>query len=582
MALDGAFLHFLRSELEQKLVGLRVEKIFQPNREEIVIAFRGVSRAYKLLMSARANSPRVNITQFPPENPQTPPMLCMLLRKRLCGAKLKSVKQYELERMLRFVFEATDELGNETELSLIDEIMGKYSNVIIVDNNNTIIDALKRVDISMSSQRLVLPGIEYKLPPPQNKLNPLKNSAEDIICKIKSLNKFQALNKSILEVIQGLSPIVCRELEYLAGKGTSIVENGTTSLEQYKRLKFFLTRLIKEISEYSSTPCMVQGMGGKPIDFSFMDILQYDNGAKIIRFDSCNELLDNFYLERDNRERMRVKEQDLLKRLSNISERLNRKINTQKIELLNSKNREQLRIKADLLQANLYRIKNGATQVELQNFYESPPSTIKIELNPALTPVQNSQKYYKEYRKAKNAQTYLTVAIEKAESELLYIDSVFESLSRAKNEQELNEIKQELVDGGYIKKTHTRQKTQKVTSPLKFESNSGLTILVGRNNTQNDKLTLKTAKNYDLWFHTKNIPGSHTIIISQGSTPDDDSILYAAQLAAYHSKAKNSNKVPVDYTLVKYVSKPQGAKPGMVIYKNQKTLFVTPSLVQDN
>lgn len=580
MALDGAFLRFIKTELEEKLIGLRVEKVFQPNRDELVVAFRGVSGAYKVLMSARANSPRVNITQYPPENPQTPPMLCMLLRKRLTGAKLKEITQYQLERVIRFTFDATDELGDKIELSLIAEIMGKYSNVIFVDGSGNVIDALKRVDMTMSSQRLVLPGVEYRLPPPQDKLNPLEVTADEIIGRIRSSGKTVTLNKAILSAVQGFSPVVCRELEHLTGRGAELDTLSMTD-EQYSRLGFFLKRTLSEIGDNKGIPCMVQDLNGKPIDFSFMNILQYGTAAKTVRFESFSELLDSFYLERDKTERMRVKGQDLLRLLTNITERLTRKINTQKIELANSEDREPLRIKGDLLQANLYRIEKGMTEIEVENFYEENMPMIKIKLNPALTPGQNAQKYYKDYRKAKNAQQYLTVEIEKAQQELLYIDTVFDSLSRAETERELAEIKQELIEGGYIKRIRSRQKIKGTLPPLEFTSKSGLKILVGRNNVQNDKLTLKTARNYDLWFHTKDIPGSHTIIVSQGETPDDETILYAAQLAAYHSRAKESSKVPVDYTLIKYVSKAVGAKPGMVIYKNQKTLFVKPSLEQE-
>ena len=580
MALDGAFLRFIKTELEEKLIGLRVEKVFQPNRDELVVAFRGVSGAYKVLMSARANSPRVNITQYPPENPQTPPMLCMLLRKRLTGAKLKEITQYQLERVIRFTFDATDELGDKIELSLIAEIMGKYSNVIFVDGSGNVIDALKRVDMTMSSQRLVLPGVEYRLPPPQDKLNPLEVTADEIIGRIRSSGKAQKLNKAILSAVQGFSPVVCRELEHLTGRGAELDTLSMTD-EQYSRLGFFLKRTLGEIGDNKGIPCMVQDLNGKPIDFSFMNILQYGTAAKTVRFESFSELLDSFYLERDKTERMRVKGQDLLRLLTNITERLTRKINTQKIELANSEDREPLRIKGDLLQANLYRIEKGMTEIEVENFYEENMPMIKIKLNPALTPGQNAQKYYKDYRKAKNAQQYLTVEIERAQQELLYIDTVFDSLSRAETERELAEIKQELIEGGYIKRIRSRQKIKGTLPPLEFTSKSGLKILVGRNNVQNDKLTLKTARNYDLWFHTKDIPGSHTIIVSQGETPDDETILYAAQLAAYHSRAKESSKVPVDYTLIKYVSKAVGAKPGMVIYKNQKTLFVKPALEQE-
>ncbi len=579
MALDGAFLSYIRSELEEKLAGSRVDKIFQPNRDEIVIAYRGTGGAYRVLMSARANSPRVNITDYPPENPQTPPMLCMLLRKRLTGARLKAIKQYGLERVISFVYEATDELGDKTELSLVAEIMGKYSNIIFTDKDGNIIDALKRVDMSMSSRRLVLPGLKYQLPPPQDKLDPLESAAEEIIKRIKS-GGARPLNKAVISSVQGFSPIVCRELEYLTGRGAELDTESMTD-KQFGRLEFFLKRTIGEIKESKGAPCMVQEMNGRLVDFSFMNILQYGTRAKTVRFDSFSALLDNFYLERDKAERMRVKGHDLLKQLSNITDRLTRKINAQKIELANSEDREQLRIKGDLIQANLYRMEKGASQVELENFYEESMPKIRIKLDPALTPGQNAQKYYKDYRRAKNAVQYLTVEIEKAQQELKYIDSVFDSLTRAETERELAEIKQELVESGYIKRSRLKQKPKGALEPLEFISRSGLKIYVGRNNIQNDKLTLKTAKNYDLWFHTKDIPGSHTVISTQGEAPDDDTVLYAAQLAAYHSRARDGGKVPVDFTLIKYVSKPQGAKPGMVIYKNQRTLFVKPSLTQE-
>ncbi len=579
MALDGAFLKYVAAEMEEKLVGLRVEKIFQPNRDEIVIAFRGASGSYKVLTSARANSPRVNITDYPPENPQTPPMLCMLLRKRLTGARLTAIRQHGLERALRFVFDAVDELGDKAELSLAVEIMGKYSNVIFIDENENIIDALKRVDISMSSQRLVLPGMKYRLPPPQNKLDPLESTPEEIISRIKASGA-SPLNKALLSTVQGFSPIVCRELEYLTGRGAAL-DTAAMSDEHYGRLAFFLKRTFAEINDGKGAACMVQSVDGRLIDFSFMNILQYGTGAKTLRFDSFSALLDSFYLERDKAERMRVKGHDLLKQLSNITDRLTRKINTQKIELANSEDREELRISGDLIQANLYRIKKGETEVVLENFYDESLPKLKIKLDPALTPGQNAQKYYKDYRRAKNAGQYLALEIEKAQQELKYIDSVFDSLSRAETERELAEIKQELVEGGYIKRIRARQKLKGTLAPLEFVSKSGLKIYVGRNNIQNDRLTLKTAKNYDLWFHAKDIPGAHTVISTCGETPDDETILYAAQLAAYHSRARESGKAPVDFTLIKYVSKPQGAKPGMVIYKNQKTLFVKPSLTQD-
>lgn len=577
MALDGMFLHHVRQELENALLGFRVEKIYQPSKEEIVLSMRGQGGAHKLLLSAKASSPRVHLTAYAPENPQTPPMLCMLLRKRLTGAKLRAIRQPQLERMLSFDFDATDELGDRVQLTLTIEIMGKYSNVILTGSDGVIIDALKRVDMTMSSQRLVLPGLPYEMPPAQDKPCLLETPVQDILDRLSHTEKDMALHKALLQNIQGVSPIVCRELEHLTGRGAELtVLTMTPQLKQ--RLSFFLDRLSGTVAGTAGAPYMVSERTGKPLDFSFTDIVQYGTAALVKRCDSFSTLLDSFYFERDRADRMKNKAQDLLKLLSNASDRLARKINTQQAELLKCADREPLRISGDLIQANLYRIEKGAPFADLENFYEEGSPTIRIKLDPALSATQNAQKYYKAYSKAKTAEQVLAVQIEKAREELLYVDTVFDALSRAETERELTEIREELTEQGYIKKARGRQKTPAALPPLSFESSEGFPILVGRNNRQNDKLTLKTANNNDIWFHTKEIPGSHTIIVTGGKTPGEQTILEAAQLAAYHSRAKDSAQVPVDYTQVRYVSKPQGAKPGMVIYKNNKTLFVTPCL----
>ena len=315
---------------------------------------------------------------------------------------------------------------------------------------------------------------------------------------------------------------------------------------------------------------------GKPIDFTFTDIEQYGNFAQIKHFDTYSQLLDSFYETRDSRERMRVKSQDLTKMLVNLSERISRKLAKQKIELKECANREQLRINGDLLQANLYRIERGASFVEVENFYDENMSLIRIKLNPAISPAANAQKYYKDYQKAKNAEHILTEQIEKGRSELEYIDSVLDTVSRAESERELAQIREELTEQGYLRKQKGKQRPQAALPPLEFTSSDGFKILVGRNNTQNDKLTLKIANKNDMWLHTKDIHGSHTVVFAEGREISDTAILEAAQLAAYYSKARESSQVPVDYTLVRYVSKPSGARPGMVIYVNNKTVYVTP------
>lgn len=574
MALDGAFLRHLKKEITDRALGARVDKIYQPNKEELVFLLRTRQEAFKLLLSARANSPRIHFTQYAPENPKVPPMLCMLLRKRLSGAKLVEVRQPGLERLLYLDFDAANELGDKVRLSLVIEIMGKYSNIILVDGQGKIVDALKRVDEEMSSQRLVQPGLAYELPPAQNKPCMLECQPEEIVEAIVHQPKNQSLNKGILNALQGLSPVVCREIEHQVGRGQELFTRDLTQ-EQRERLRFFLERLFTTVRDTAGEPYMVTKIKGKPMEFSFLNIVQYGTLASVSRWEDFSSLLDEFYEERDRQHRMRVKAQDLLRLLANASERLSRKINLQRGELARSEDREHLRVCGDLINANLYRIERGSAFADLENFYDEN-RLMRVKLDPALNATQNAQKYYKEYRKAKTAQQVLGEQIAQAEQELLYVDSVFDCLSRAQSESELNEIRQELREEGYLKAVRDKRKPPAPLAPLEFVSSEGFRILVGRNNRQNDKLTLKQANNNDIWLHTKNIPGSHTIIVTGGRQPGDATLKEAAMLAAYHSRAKDSSQVPVDYTQVRYVSKPQGAKPGMVIYVHYQTLFVTP------
>ena len=574
MALDGAFLRHLKKEITDRALGARVDKIYQPNKEELVFLLRTRQEAFKLLLSARANSPRIHFTQYAPENPKVPPMLCMLLRKRLSGAKLVEVRQPGLERLLYLDFDAANELGDKVRLSLVIEIMGKYSNIILVDGQGKIVDALKRVDEEMSSQRLVQPGLAYELPPAQNKPCMLECQPEEIVEAIVHQPKNQSLNKGILNALQGLSPVVCREIEHQVGRGQELFTRDLTQ-EQRERLRFFLERLFTTVRDTAGEPYMVTKINGKPMEISFLNIVQYGTLASVSRWEDFSSLLDEFYEERDRQDRMRVKAQDLLRLLANASERLSRKINLQRGELARSEDREHLRVCGDLINANLYRIERGSAFADLENFYDEN-RLMRVKLDPALNATQNAQKYYKEYRKAKTAQQVLGEQIAQAEQELLYVDSVFDCLSRAQSESELNEIRQELREEGYLKAVRDKRKPPAPLAPLEFVSSEGFRILVGRNNRQNDKLTLKQANNNDIWLHTKNIPGSHTIIVTGGRQPGDATLKEAAMLAAYHSRAKDSSQVPVDYTQVRYVSKPQGAKPGMVIYVHYQTLFVTP------
>ena len=577
MALDGAFLRHIKQELEGQLLGSRVDKVYQPNREELLIAFRSREAACKVLFSARANSARVHFTTIPLENPKQPPMLCMLLRKKLLGAKVVAIRQPELERLLHFDFDSINELGDHVTLTLTMEVMGRYSNIILSDEEGKIIDALKRVDAEMSSQRLVLPGLTYRLPPPQSKLCPLSTVSQQVVEALKALPRDMELSKGYLAVLQGVSPIVCRELAYRVGRGRELTVK-TMDEEQLFRAGFFYQQMRDAVEEVSGKPYMAVNLQGKPMDFSFLEIHQYGTAAVVKEAESFSQLLDDFYRERDKQERMRVREQDLLKLLSTHSERLSRKIGVQRGELEQCADRDGLRVAGDLISANMYQLEKGDQSADLANFYEEDAPLVHIKLDPALTPSQNAQKYYKEYRKAKTAEEKLTEQISLAEQELEYLETVLDALARAETERDLSEIRAELQEQGYLRKLRSKkEKPAAVSAPMKFTTSDGFTVLVGRNNRQNDKLTLKTANNNDIWFHTKNIPGSHTVLVTEGKSPTETAMTEAAQLAALHSRAKDSAQVPVDYTQIRNVSKPVGAKPGMVIYVNYKTIYVTPS-----
>ena len=574
MALDGIFLRHIKNEIISEALGARVNQIYQPNRDELVLVLRTFEGAKKLLLSSRANSPRVNFCVKTPENPAQPPMFCMLLRKRLGGGKLVNVRQEGCDRVLFLDFECTNELGDLEGLSIVCEIMGMYSNLIVINRDTgVIVDALKRVDLTVSSRRFVLPNIRYELPEPQNKLNILVHTPEEILAAAKNLEAEMPLSKALLRVIEGISPIVARELEFRVMEGATNRVEGVLTDKLTERLGE-----LKSLTEScSGKPCVVYREDGRPMDFCFMPVLQYGGYLKAEETDGFSATVDGFYEERDARERMRVKSHSLQKLLSNLIDRTSRKINKQRAELSQCGNREQLRICGDLLHANLYRIERGAEYADVENYYDENGAVMRIKLNPAISPAANAQRYYKEYQKAKTAETVLAEQIEKGQAELEYLESVADAVNRSDSERELSQIREELTEQGYLRQPRGKQQKLQKLPPKEYTTSDGFTVLVGRNNRQNDLLTLKTASKTDLWFHTKDIHGSHVILKTDGRQPGEKALLEAARLAPPHSTARESSTVPVHYTLVKYVSKPAGAKPGMVIYVNNKTLYVDPA-----
>lgn len=572
MALDGAFLRYIKKELETHLIGARIDKIFQPNKHEFIFSFRNKTENFKLLISSRASSSRIHLTENALENPKTPFMLCMLFRKKLSGAKLVSITQKNLERALYLKFEATDELGDKINLTLAVEIMGQYSNIILIDQNNKIIDAIKRVDLDMSSKRQVLPGLQYSAPPPQDKICLLNCNIEKLAYSIyeKYRKNEIPLHQIILENLQGFSKIICKELEYKILKGHS-----SFHLDDLKKQ---LINLQTDLSNYVGQPIIIAGKKNQFIDFSCLPLHHCNENFSLIYKDSFSELLDLFFYEKDKCEHIKNSSQNFIRILKNEDAKLKKKIKIQEKELLASKGRECFKEFADLISANSYKIKRGMVSVTVENFYDPDLKSVDIKLAPALDAHQNAQRYYKKYSKLKNAESVLTQEIEKAKSEIEYIDTLLDEISRAESISELSEIKNELISQGYIKEKKSTKKDSKPLAPIQAMTTTGFKVSIGRNNTQNDKLTLKVAKKNDIWLHVKDCPGSHTIIHTEGKDVAASTILEAANLAALHSKCKNSSNVAVDYTLVKYVKKPIGAKPGMAIYTNYKTVYVTPQL----
>ena len=574
MSLDGALLHCVKQELSN-LMGARVDKIYQPSREEIVLSLRLLNStdrsAKKLIFSANGGSARVNLTSAEFENPQSPPMFCMLLRKHLGGGRLIDIRQDGLERILYFDFECTNEIGDIVVNTVVSEIMGRHSNIIIV-RGGRVVDSIKRVTDEVSSVRRVLPNIVYETPPRAERLNILDAGTDEII---RALNgRTDRLAKALPDILEGISPIFARECAYYSTGDTDIPCN-LLDEEQFGNAALFLCKAKKALNG-SAEFTMLTDETGKKKDFCFVDIGQYGSAMTVTKFDTANEMLDDFFSSAGRAERTRQRARDLLKTITNAYERISRKLELQKKELAECGEREVFRVCGDLINANIYRLEKGMTSCTLDDFYTGERREIKLDAR--LTPSQNAQRYYAEYRKLDTAEKMLTELIKKGADDLVYLDSVLDCISRNENEQELNEIRRELREQGFVRggKDKTDDKKKKPSEPMKFRSTDGFEILVGKNNRQNDQLTLKTAKATDIWLHTKDIAGSHVIIKTDGKTPSEQTIFEAAQLAAFHSKGKSGSGVPVDYVAVKFVKKPAGAKPGMVIFTNNKTLYVTP------
>ncbi len=573
MAFDGAFLKLMISELEPLIVGARVDKIFQPSKTVFVFSLRNKNFSGRLLLSANPSGARIQLTETPIENPSSPPMLCMLFRNKLVGAKVLGIRQEGLERVAFIDFEGSNELGDRVKLTLACEVMGRSSNIVLIDRNGKVTDAVRRTDAS-DTARVLMPGVTYTMPPKADWLDLTAEPTDKIIETVLSSGE-RNLSSALLSVMQGLSPIVCRELEY------RVSDKADTPLSEFgsilkDRLKRELEALKAALQSGDAHPVILTDKNQKPFDFSFLKISQYGSAADVKEFGSLSKALDEYYSEREQKARMHSASQDILRLLSNASSRISKKINIRKAELEKARNSDHKRKYGELIKANIHAIKPGDTSCTVTDYYSENLEQIKIPLNAALSPAQNAQKYFKEYRKACTASQLLEGFIQKGEQDLKYIESVFDELSRAKTTSELAEIRSELADSGYIKRSGQKKTKEKPLPFERFVSSDGFDILAGKNNKQNDRLTLKEADKSDIWFHVKDSAGSHVIVKSGGSTVPDSTLTEAAIIAATLSKASESRGVAVDFCPVRRVKKPSGAPFGLVIYENYSTAFVTP------
>ena len=573
MPLDAICLSAVVRETAAQVENTRIEKIQQPARDQVVLLLRGGRR---LLLCAGATQPRLHLTALLRDNPSQPPMFCMLLRKHLAGGRIVSVEQEPLERVVTLHIQAADELGEQRPWRLILEAMPRHANLILVDHQGRITDCLRRVDSDMSARRQVLPGLFYRLPPAQEKLDPSSLDRAALESALAAAPEESQADKWLLDTFGGLSPLICRELAFQAGGAVDIRLN-ILGPEGRKRLLDRLERLLDAVRTGRFSPCLL-ARDGAPSDFTFFPVEQYEGRMERTPFPTFSALLDRFYEEREHLERVKQRGQDLIRSVTTARDRTARKIAHQEQELAATHDRERLRQLGDILTSNFYQMERGMARLRTVDFYDPEGREIDVPLDPLLTPQQNAAKYYKEYNKAKTAEVMLTQQLEKGRRELDYLNSVLDTIPLAEGEKDLQEIRQELTDTGYLRRPSKAKGREKrvVSKPMEFRSSAGLRISVGKNNTQNDLLTCKQAFKSDIWFHTQKIHGSHVILWTEGRAPDLQSLNEAACLAAWFSQARGASRVPVDYTPVKYVKKPNGARPGMVTYTTYETAWVTP------
>ena len=575
MAFDGVAISCMVHELNEILAQGRVDKVLQPEYDEIILAIRSGGKNRKLVLSASSSNPRVHLTSVQKENPEKAPMFCMLLRKHLLGGKIVGVKQPDFERLVEIHIESRDEMGDVSVKRLIIEVMGRVSNIILVDASDKVLGSIKHIDFSVSQVRQLIPGMVYEMPPSQGKLNPVTVDETTVFDKLQ-VYSLEA-DSFLLDTFVGIGPLSAREIAYFA---TGSVDTNCQLMTNDQKLNFtkYIMSFFEKIKKNEFSPVLIYKDDEKIKDFSGINITHYENTFITKSFEFLNDAVDEYFKTKDFQERISQKTSTLLKFVDTNIQRCQKKLALQQQKMKDCESKEKNKVIGDLITANLYRINFGDKTVEVEDYYNNM-EVIKIQLKPELSPSQNAQRYYTIYQKLKNAEVITAQQMELAKQEIDYLESVKENLMIVENEREINELRDELYSQGYHVKRAEKSKIRKqVSKPLEFQLSDGFVAYVGRNNMQNDELTLRQSRANDLWFHTKYIHGSHTVIKTEGRMPSDDVIVEAAKICAYYSKARNSANVPVDYTIIKNVKKPSGAKPGMVIYDNYNTVNVKPEL----
>lgn len=571
MAFDGIVVANLVAELNQTILNGRISKIAQPEADELLLTIKTNEGARRLALSASASLPFVYLTESNKPSPMTAPLFCMVLRKHIANGRITAIKQPGLERIIQIEIEHLDEMGDLCKKLLIIELMGKYSNIIFCENNLKIIDSIKRVPAQVSSVREVLPGRDYFIPDTQNKLNPLTVTQEqffDMVCE-----KPMSLSKALVSSFTGISTPSANEICHRASLDA---DDATASLSADLRMHFYhvFDRVMSDIREEKFSPCIIY-QEDEPVDFSALLMTQYQD-LTIQKETSISMVLETYYAKRNSYTRIRQKSADLRRHISTLLERNQKKLVLQEKQMKDTEKKDKYKVYGELLNTYGYQAVEGASSVEVLNYYTNQPLT--IPLDPTLSPLLNAQKYFARYNKLKRTAEALSTQLEGTRMEIAHLESILNALDIAETEDDLSQIRDELVTYGYLRRKNTGKKKSIKSKPFHYRSSDGFDIYIGKNNFQNDELTFKFANGGDWWFHAKGMPGSHVVVRTEGKELPDTTFEEAARLAGYYSKGRDNEKVEIDYLQRKNVKKPNGAVAGYVIYYTNYSMTITPDI----